>query len=207
MRAHDLWPINHLLITSQSGKKVESMSKIITRALKDMKTRKAELQPLAAEFRQVESAIQALEAVNGGSKPATRGPGSGTATGRRRGHPRKGERTRAEQFFALVKEHPGVTINEAAKQLDAQPTSLYRVVSKLETEGSIDRDGRGFVAREARLQETSAPVPSESSEGAVEPHPKWVGEVAHCRVLSEPLELSRPAAHSDGETRTDTDRA
>jgi len=185
------------------------MTGVVTKALKDMRARQKELAPLAAEFKQVEAAIQALESADGASKATSRsqGPTRGRATGRRRGRPRKGEPTRADQFVALVKERPGVTISEAAKQLDAQPTSLYRVVSKLETEGSIDRDGRGFVAREARLQETSAPVPSESSEGAVEPHPKWVGEVAHCRVLSEPLELSRPAAHSDGETRTDTDRA
>ena len=73
------------------------MSQVITTALKEMKARQKELQPLAAEFRQVESAIQALEAVDGGSQPASRGSGKRGATGRRRGRPRKGERTRAEE--------------------------------------------------------------------------------------------------------------
>ena len=124
------------------------MSQVINTALREMKARQKELQPLAAEFRQVESAILALEAVDGGSKPASRGPGRRRATGRRRGRPRKGERTRAEQFFALVKEHPGVTIGEAAKRLDTQPTSLYRVVSKLEEEGSVERRERAIYPRE-----------------------------------------------------------
>ena len=120
------------------------MSQVITTALKAMKARQKELRPFAAEFEQVESAIQALEAVDGGSKPASRGPGRRRATGRRRGRPRKGERTRAEQFFALVKEHPGVTINEAATRMSVQPNYLYRVVSQLEDRGSVERRDRAI---------------------------------------------------------------
>jgi transposase len=124
------------------------MSQVITTALKEMKARQNELQPLAAEFKQVEAAIQALEGAAGASM-LSREHSKATTSGRRRGRPRKGERTRAEQFFALVKEHPGVTISEAAKRLDTQPTSLYRVVSKLEVEGSVERRERAIYPTEA----------------------------------------------------------
>ena len=125
------------------------MSQVITTALKEMKARQKELQPLAAEFRQVESAIQALEAVDGASKPASRGPGRRRATGRRRGRPRKGERTRAEQFFALVKEHPGVTVSEAATEMSVQPNYLYQVVGQLEEQGSVERHDGAIYLTEA----------------------------------------------------------
>ena len=119
----------------------------------------AELQPLAAEFRRVEAAIQALETADGASKPP-RTSAKVRATGKRRGRPRKGEPTRADQFVALVKEQPGIKISEAAKEMSVQPTSLYRVVSKLEGEGAIRRDGTGLVPREGAVQEFSASDPS-----------------------------------------------
>jgi hypothetical protein len=145
------------------------MSQVITTALKEMKARQKELQPLAAEFRQVESAIQALEAVDGGSKPAPRGPGRRRATGRRRGRPRKGERTRAEQFFALVQEHPGVTIGEAAEHMSVQPNYLYRVVAQLESDGTVERRARAIYPTPPKIG------PSASVAASVDPPPLPLG--------------------------------
>lgn len=42
------------------------MTGVVTKALKDMRARQKELAPLAAEFKQVEAAIQALESADSG---------------------------------------------------------------------------------------------------------------------------------------------
>jgi hypothetical protein len=117
------------------------MSQVITTALKEMKARQKELQPLAAEFRQVESAIQALEQTRGRTQPTR---GSTRKGGARRGRPRKGEPTRSDQFLALVREQPGITIGEAAKHLSVQANYLYRVAAGLERNGAVVRDDGGF---------------------------------------------------------------
>jgi len=124
------------------------MAELVSRVLKDLRARQKELQPLAEEYREVESTIDALEQTVG---PADGTPRRGarrksSSTGARRGRPRKGEPTRSDQFLALVREHPGISISEAAQRMSVQPTSLYRVSARLEQEGRIAREGkRGFV--------------------------------------------------------------
>ncbi len=50
------------------------MAEAVTKALTDLRARQKELQPLAEEYRQVESAIHALEQVDGlGNGPKARG--------------------------------------------------------------------------------------------------------------------------------------
>jgi len=126
------------------------MPDVVARVLKELKTRQAELQPLVDEHREVESALNALEPTSGGSG-RSRGRANGSkrqTTGARRGRPRKGQPTRSDQFLALVREQPGISISQAAERMGVQPTSLYRVASKLEREGAIAKNGaRGFEPR------------------------------------------------------------
>jgi hypothetical protein len=125
------------------------MAEIITKALKDLKARQKELQPLVAEYHEIESAIQTFEQNSGGAPTSSRKRSRKAATkGARRGRPRKGEPTRAEQFLALVQEQPGITISEAAKRMSIEPNYLYRVSADLEKQGTIGRDGKGFKPRE-----------------------------------------------------------
>jgi hypothetical protein len=78
----------------------------------------------------------------GGLVKSARGAGRRRpASGARRG--RKGEPTRSDEFLALVREKPGITVKEAAERTSVQPTSLYRVCSKLLTERSIVRTASG----------------------------------------------------------------
>jgi len=49
-----------------------------------------------------------------------------------------------------VKEQPGITISEAVEQMSVQKSYLNRVVAGLEEQGSITRDGKAFVARNAQ---------------------------------------------------------
>jgi len=127
------------------------MSELITRVLKDLRARQKELQPLAEEYREVESTINALEQTVGPADPTPRRGArrKSSPNGARRGRPRKGEPTRSDQFLAWAREQPGITIGEAAERMSVQPNYLYRVSAKLEGEGSIARDGeRGFITRD-----------------------------------------------------------
>jgi DNA-binding IclR family transcriptional regulator len=45
-----------------------------------------------------------------------------------------------------VRERPGVTVPEAAQAMGAAPTHVYRIAATLLKEGTVRREGRGFVA-------------------------------------------------------------
>jgi hypothetical protein len=111
-----------------------------------IEARLREIRPLVAEVPRLERALAALKAIakQPQPQPATRGAGRRRRPGRRRG--RRSAGTRSEQFLALVRDRPGVTIPEAAKAIGAAPTSLYRIAATLEREGTVRREGRGFVA-------------------------------------------------------------
>lgn len=121
----------------------DTVSKLLT----ELKQRRDELRPQLEELNQIESAIAALEQV-GGARP-TGGPrrrrGAGRGGRPRRGRPPKGQPTRSDQFLALVQQRPGISISEAASQLSIEPNYLYRVSATLQREGTIAKEGRGFV--------------------------------------------------------------
>lgn len=115
-----------------------------------MRQRVAELEPLVAEHEELRKAIAALERVQRQGKAAgkrTRSASSGTT--RRRGRPpgsgSGGRRTRADQFVALVRERPGITVVEAAEALGIEnPTSLYNVARKAADRGDVVKRDTGF---------------------------------------------------------------
>jgi DNA-binding MarR family transcriptional regulator len=51
---------------------------------------------------------------------------------------------RGEQLLALVRSRPGVTVREAGAEFGVDPTSLYRVVRRLEERGELRKKGRGL---------------------------------------------------------------
>ena len=124
-----------------------------------------ELEPMVAEYRELEQIAQRLGldaaqdttaraqtapsssreraprkpagAASNGRKPAP--PATGARRGRRRALPR-GERE--QQLLELVRERPGVTVAEAGKTMGVDPTALYRVVRRLEQSGAMHKNGR-----------------------------------------------------------------
>lgn len=67
---------------------------------------------------------------------ATGAAGTGRAAGRA---PRDGRR---EQLLSMVKARPGITVREVGSELGVDPTSLYRIVHRLEQEGELRKRGR-----------------------------------------------------------------
>ena len=117
------------------------MAGFVDSTVKDIDER---LRELKAEVSRLEAARTALVG-RGPGRPR----GSRTTTRRRRGPGRpRGRRrgaTRAVQALELVRSRPGITIPEIASEIKIEPNYLYRVMPRLQQDGQIKRDGKGWV--------------------------------------------------------------
>lgn len=118
----------------------------------------ATLKDIDDRLRELRQEIERLEAARAALSGARRGPGrprgsggararrvsTATTSRRRSGRGRRGGATRANQALELVRNRPGITIPEIAKQMGIEPNYLYRVLPKLAGEGQLRRDGQGW---------------------------------------------------------------
>jgi hypothetical protein len=124
----------------------------------EIAARLRELEPLVAEYRQLEAASAALaglpEAASSAPARAARRPRATAArtprarrasTSGRRGRPR-GSGTRAIQTLELVTSKPGITIPEIASAMGIKQNYLYRVLPGLEKDGKVVKRDRGWHA-------------------------------------------------------------
>lgn len=126
------------------------MTDFLKDQLQAMDARLKELKPLHEEYLKLERAKAALEGLD---TPAKRGPGRprGSASpdsgnGRRRRRRRQGG-TRAQQALEVVRQQPGVSVRELSEKLGVKhPNYMYRVMNELEGDGSVRKEGRGYVA-------------------------------------------------------------
>ena len=126
------------------------MTDFLKDQLQAMDARLKELKPLHEEYLKLERAKAALEGLD---TPAKRGPGrprgsasSGSGNGRRRRRRRQGG-TRAQQALEVVRQQPGVSVRELSEKLGVKhPNYMYRVMNELEGDGSVRKEGRGYVA-------------------------------------------------------------
>jgi hypothetical protein len=110
--------------------------------------RMTELRPLVDEYRELEQVAQRL----GVTPSAAADTPSPPRRSRRRARPpapapsSAGTRTRSngrrDQLLAIVKARPGVTVREVGAELGVDPTSLYRIVHRLEQDGALQKSGR-----------------------------------------------------------------
>ena len=139
------------------------MSDFLETKRQEISARLRELEPLVAEYRQLEAAATALadlpgEPARAAARPAARTPRraarTAAATARpartrsatgRRGRPR-GSGTRALQTLELVKAKPGITIPEIASAMGIKQNYLYRVLPGLEKDGKVVKRDRGWHA-------------------------------------------------------------
>jgi sugar-specific transcriptional regulator TrmB len=131
-------------------KSMPSTSNVLDEARNLVTKRLAELDD---ERKRLERALAEL-----GGKANRRGPGrargkkasSTTSTAKtkkgatpRRRRKRRGG-TRADQAVNLIKGAPGISASDVAKQMKIKPNYLYRVLSDLEKEGRVKKDGRKY---------------------------------------------------------------
>src|SRR3954471_10357938 len=107
-----------------------------------------ELRPLVDEYRELE---QVAERLGVSPDAATDSPAAPRRRARRRtrttatanggGAAGRGS-GRRDQLLAMVKARPGITVREAGSELGVDPTSLYRIVHRLEKDGALQKRGR-----------------------------------------------------------------
>ena len=134
--------------------------------------RMQELRPLVDEYRELEQVAERLGVAATTEPPAPRrrtarrpaarpgAPGTArranaaTANGttgsvavKRSGGGRPRSPGRRDQLMEMVKARPGITVREAGAELGVDPTSLYRVVHRLEQDGALQKRGRELLPR------------------------------------------------------------
>jgi sugar-specific transcriptional regulator TrmB len=129
------------------------MADFLEEKKREIETRLKELRPLVDEYHRLEAAAAALSGVGAGNaaaprtRRAARPKSTATATGRR-GRP-KGTGTRSKEALALVRKQPGITIPELADAMKIKQNYLYRVLPGLAQDGLVEKQGRGWHAKDA----------------------------------------------------------
>jgi hypothetical protein len=76
-------------------------------------------------------------------KPAAkRRAAKGAAVRRQPGGTQKAGAERRERMLDLIRQRPGITVPELSDALEVDAPSLYRVVRKLQSDGTISKDGK-----------------------------------------------------------------
>ena len=133
--------------------------------------RMLELRPLVDEYRELEEVAQRLgvsppaatdtpaptrrrsrrraRATTGAARPASRSTSAARATSKAANVAGRGDRAngRREQLLEMVKARPGITVREVGTELGVDPTSLYRIVHRLERDGALQKRGRELLPR------------------------------------------------------------
>ena len=123
------------------------MADFLTEKRAELDNRLKELRPLHEEYLKLEQAKAALDGLDGSRRGPGRPRGSRTATTAPRRRRRRRGGTRSEQALKLVRQNPGITVTDLAKRLGIEQRNyLYRVMSTLQQEGTVKKEGRGFVA-------------------------------------------------------------
>jgi DNA invertase Pin-like site-specific DNA recombinase len=111
--------------------------------------RMSELRPLVDEYRELEQVAQRLgvsAAAAAADTPARppRARRRARATARSNGSAPRAARSngRRDELLAMVKARPGITVREIGTELGVDPTSLYRIVHRLEQDGALQKRGR-----------------------------------------------------------------
>jgi hypothetical protein len=115
----------------------------------EIDSRLKELRPLVDEYHRLEQAAAALSGVGSSAGRRSNGGGGGSSRRRssngtgRRGRPR-GSGKRALQAQEIVNARPGITIPELAEAMGIQANYLYRVMPTLQSEGKVQKRGKGW---------------------------------------------------------------
>jgi hypothetical protein len=103
--------------------------------------RMEELQPLVEEYAELERIVAAIDGTD-------RATGSGRAAPRRAlrgaGPGSRGHSARAEEAQALIRAEPGISVGALAEKMGIGTTYLYRLLPKLERDGQLRKQGRGY---------------------------------------------------------------
>ena len=122
------------------------MADFLDEKLAEIDRRLDELRPLHDEYLKLERARAALAGMDASATSRRPGRPRGSAQAPVRRRRRRGG-TRAEQALQVVRQNPGISVSELASKMNIdQANYLYRVMSNLEGDGAVRKEGRGYVA-------------------------------------------------------------
>ncbi|HYH61256.1 MAG TPA: winged helix-turn-helix transcriptional regulator [Solirubrobacterales bacterium] len=103
------------------------------------------IRELDSERERLERALSSLtdgrEGRRGPGRP--RGSSSRPPGGGKRRRSRKGG-TRAEHATEVIAENPGISAGQIADKLGMKPNYMYRVLTELQADGKVRKDGRAY---------------------------------------------------------------
>jgi len=103
---------------------------------------RARLRELDTERAKLERALASLTDGREGKRGPGRPRGASSGGTRRRRRRRGG--TRGDHAVKLITEKPGITASEIARELKIKPNYMYRVLSDLQKDGKVRKDGRAY---------------------------------------------------------------
>lgn len=107
-------------------------SNLVERTIADFEARLEELRPSLDEAQEIQRALKSIR----------RTPSAGSGEGRRGRSPE-----RANEFIAVVREHPGSTVAEVADYMGIEKANyLYRVAAKAVEDGLLVKEGTTYTA-------------------------------------------------------------
>jgi hypothetical protein len=142
-----LYYITHSANRGGNVSVIEELKGLEDRVARRMK----ELRPLVDEYHELEQVAQRLG--------VTPGPdGASGASASRRRTPRRARTSagpnaagrgngRRDQLLEMVKARPGITVRDVGTELGVDPTSLYRIVHRLERDGALQKRARELLPR------------------------------------------------------------
>jgi hypothetical protein len=101
------------------------------------KARIEELQPLVEEYEEMQRIVAAIDGAER-SSPAPRRRLRATGAGP------KGHSARADEAQRLISAEPGISVGDLAARMGIGTTYLYRLLPRLEREGVLRKEGRGY---------------------------------------------------------------
>ena len=143
---------------------MSTSSNVVDEAANLLRARIGELDDERAKLeRALASLTDGREGKRGPGRP--RGGSSRSSEGGGRRRRRRSGGTRAEQAVKLIADNPGIGASDIAKQLGIKPNYMYRVLTDLQKEGLVTKDGRAYTATASG---SSSPAPEMKIEPAQE---------------------------------------
>ena len=121
-----------------------SASNAVDEAAKLLRDRISELDSERAKLeRALSSLTEGREGKRGPGRPRGSSATRQSSNGRKRRRSRKGG-TRAEHALRVISENPGVSASEIAERLQMKPNYMYRVLTELQGDGKVRKEGRAY---------------------------------------------------------------
>jgi DNA invertase Pin-like site-specific DNA recombinase len=119
---------------------------LIEERLKELDEERTRLERALADLKGTRRGPGRPRGSSSGSSSSTRGRRSSAASGSGKRRRRRRGGTRAEQALKQVTDNPGIRASEIATNMNIKPNYVYRVMSELQEDGKVRKEGRGYHA-------------------------------------------------------------